>query len=291
MGARETEGDTMVENKPGPLIVIGGHEDRDGERLILKVVAEALGGRKLVLATVASHQPEGYFEAYRKAFSGLGVSELVELYVSDRAEAYDDEKLALLDDAGGVFFSGGDQLRVSSQIGGTPIEAKMRAIWSAGGVLAGTSAGASVMSDTMLVGGPSDTSHRMGDLDMAPGLGLLHDVVIDQHFAERGRFGRVLGAVAQSPRMLGVGIDEDTAIVVNGRIFEVFGSGAVYVVDGAEVTQCNIAERNERALSVYDVRLHVLSAGDAFDLDSRRPLTQAHTVEQRSNEQRSNEQK
>ena len=107
---------------------------------------------------------------------------------------------------------------------------------------------------------------------MAPGLGLVRNVIIDQHFAERGRFGRLFGAVAHNPRELGIGIDEDTALVLQDDRFEVIGSGCVYVADGAAVTYSNIAEaRPERALSMYDIRLHVLSSGDSFDLAKRRP--------------------
>ena len=257
----------------GPLIIIGGHEDKEGDKVILKAVAERLNGGRLVLATIASHAPDGYFETYQKAFAPLGVTDLVELYVEDRAETHDDEKLALLDGAAGVFFTGGDQLRISSQIGDTPIEERIRRIWREGGVLAGTSAGASVMSDTMMVRGASAETHRIGDLRMAPGLGLVRDVIIDQHFAERGRIGRLLGAVAQSPRVLGVGIDEDTAIVLQGESFHVIGSGAVYVVDAEGVTASNIAEAGpDNTLSMLDVRLHVLASGDGLDLNTRRPL-------------------
>lgn len=256
----------------GPLIVIGGHEDKEGPRTILKAVAKAVDGGKLVIATVASHKPKGYFETYQSAFEGLGVGELVELYLDSREETFDPEKLAILDDAHGVFFSGGDQLRLSSQVGDSPIEKKIRDIWKKGGVIAGTSAGASVMSETMLVRGTSSESHRIGDLRMAAGLGLIRDVVVDQHFAERGRIGRLLGAVAQSPRILGIGVDEDTAICVTGEMFTVLGSGAVYVVDGRNVTQSNISEaREDEALSMFGVHLHVLSAGDTFDLATRQP--------------------
>jgi cyanophycinase len=256
----------------GPLIIIGGHEDREGERVILREVARRLDGGRLVVATVASHEPEGYFEIYRRAFADLGVTDMAELYVHDRAETLDGRLARALDGAAGVFFTGGDQLRISSQIGDTPVERRVREIHEAGGVVAGTSAGASVMSDTMLVKGSSGESHRIGDLHMAPGLGLVRDVIIDQHFAERGRIGRLLGAVAQNPRVLGIGIDEDTAVVATGGRFSVVGSGAVYVVDGEGVTRSNIAEAGpDRALSMHDVRLHVLSAGDAFDLATRRP--------------------
>ncbi len=270
----------------GPLIIIGGHEDKEGDRDILRAFAERVDGRTVVLATVGTRQPEDYVESYRRAFDGLPIGELLELRLDDRAETHDEEKLRLFDDAGGVFFTGGDQLRISSQIGDTPVERRIREVWERGGVLAGTSAGASVMSDAMLVRGPSRESYRIGDLDMAPGLGLLRDVVIDQHFAERGRIGRLIGAVAHSPRVLGIGIDEDTAIMVEGDDFRVLGSGAVYVLDADGVTQSNIAEASsERALSIYDMRLHVLSAGDAFNLAARRPHGQPSPMEQLDDEE------
>lgn len=264
----------------GPLLIIGGHEDKEGDRLILREFADAVAGGKAVLATIATEKPDEYVAAYRKAFEGLGLGELAQLHLDARAETNDDDKLAILDDAAGVFFTGGDQLRISSQIGDTPVEERLREIWRSGGILAGTSAGASVMSDAMLVRGPSRSSYRIGELDLAPGLGLVRDVVIDQHFAERGRIGRLLGAVAHSPRVLGIGIDEDTAICVRGDDLQVLGSGAVYVLDGEGVTQSNIAEgREEEALSLYDMRLHVLSAGDGFDLATRRPHAQPEPVD------------
>lgn len=258
--------------RAGPLIIIGGHEDKEGDKTILRAVAERVRGGKLVIATVASHQPDGYFEAYQKAFGALGVTDLVELYVHERGETLEPDTQALFADAAGIFFTGGDQLRISSQIGDTPVERMVRDIHRRGGVVAGTSAGASVMSETMLVKGTSSESHRIGDLHMAPGLGLVRDAIIDQHFAERGRFGRLLGAVAQNPRVLGIGIDEDTAILLEGGSFVVLGAGAVYIVDGSGVTHSNIAEASpERTLSLHDVRLHVLSHGDRFDLPQRRP--------------------
>lgn len=263
----------MVEDR-GPLIIIGGHEDKDGDRVILREVAARLGGGRLVIATVASHEPEGYFDAYKKAFDPLGVTDLVELYVNEREETRSPETRAILEGAAGLFFTGGDQLRISSQIGDTPIEEMVREIHRRGGVIAGTSAGASVMSDTMLVRGSSSETHRIGDLNMAPGLGLVEDVIIDQHFAERGRIGRLLGAVAQNPRVLGIGIDEDTAIIVEGDRFKVIGAGAAYVVDGTDVTHSNIAEaRRNEPLSMFGVRLHVVSSGDTYDLKSRVPAS------------------
>lgn len=262
----------------GPLVIIGGHEDKTGKRTILAEVARHLRGGRLVVATVASHQPEGYFDSYREAFGALGVSDLVELYVNERAQALDPATLKPFEGAAGVFFTGGDQLRICSQLGDTPVEEQVRAIHAAGGVIAGTSAGASAMSDTMLVKGTSRETHRIGDLHLAPGLGLVRDVIIDQHFAERGRIGRLLGAVAQNPRELGLGIDEDTAVILRNNRFKVIGSGGVYVVDGGGVTRSNIAEaETDRVLSLHDVRMHVLADGDSFDLLVRRPHAEEAT--------------
>jgi cyanophycinase len=261
----------MVESA-GPLLIIGGHEDKEHDREILKVIARRLNGGRLVIATVASHEPEGYFDSYVEAFAALDVHDLVELYVDERADSGTSETLAKLDGAAAIFFTGGDQLRISSQIGDTALERRILEMHASGVLIAGTSAGASVMSETMLVKGPSAESYRIGEVHMAPGLGLMKDVIIDQHFAERGRYGRLLGAVAHNPRLLGVGIDEDTALLVEGSVGRVVGAGAVYIVDGEEATHSNIAEaRAERALSIFDVRTHVLSRGDHFDFRRRRP--------------------
>lgn len=259
-------------DRPGALIIIGGGEDKTGDREILKAVAERARGGRLVIATVASHEPDGYFEAYKEAFEPLGISDLVELYVNSRRAALKPEVCEVFAGASGVFFTGGDQLRIASQIGDTPIEHAIKDLYANGGVVAGTSAGASAMSETMLVAGPGRETYRIGELHMAPGLGLLPDVIIDQHFAERGRHGRLVGAVAHNPRILGLGVDEDTAMVVEGDRFTVIGAGGVHVFDGEACSQSNIAEADSsRALSIFDVRMHVLSTGDAFDLRRRRP--------------------
>jgi cyanophycinase len=264
-------------DRPGSLLIIGGHEDKAGDRTILKALAELLDGGRLVIATVASHEPEGYFEAYREAFAGLGVTDLVELYVEERRDSAAPDLLDRLDGAAGVFFTGGDQLRISSQIGDTPIEKRILELHRNGASIAGTSAGASVMSETMLVKGPSAESYRIGELHMAPGLGLMRDVIIDQHFAERGRYGRLLGAVAHNPRLLGVGIDENTALLVNDRKGKVLGDGAVYVVDGESAGHSNVAEaRSDDALSMFDVRMLELAMGDSFDFEGRRPSPAVH---------------
>jgi cyanophycinase len=268
----------------GTLIIIGGHEDKDGDALILKAVAERAKGGKLVVATLATREPEEMFQDYHKAFTALGVKQIEHLNVSDREALLKNPPLDLISGASVVFFTGGGQLRITTQFGGTPICEQIQQFYEEGGTIAGTSAGASVMSDTMLVSGDADSSHRVGaNLMMAPGLGYLKDVIIDQHFAERGRIGRLLGAVAQNPRLLGLGLDENTAIVVEqAKRFRVVGEGATYVVDGKGVTSTNISEADEdRTLSIFNVRLHLLSQGDEFDLLTREPVSgSAEAVEQ-----------
>jgi cyanophycinase len=256
----------------GTLIIIGGGEDKKDSRSILREVAARVRHRHLIVATVASHEPQGYFEDYERAFEGLGIGKLTELYIHDRAEALDGRHLELLDSADGVYFTGGDQLRITSQLGDTPIERALWDLYERGGLIAGTSAGASVMSENMLIGGKSGESNRVGDVRMAPGLGLLRDVTVDQHFAERGRLGRLLECVAQNPRILGIGIDEDTAIIVERDELTVIGHGAVYIIDGMDLTYSNVGETEQPVpLSAFNVKLHILSRGDQLDLVRRLP--------------------
>jgi cyanophycinase len=257
------------------LIIIGGHEDKEDERLILRDLVRRIGDGKLVVATVASREPEEMWETYERVFGRLGVKDLHHLNLDSREDACREKNARALDDAAGVFFTGGDQLKITMLLGGTEIARRIRAIYEDGGVIAGTSAGASVLSDTMIVGGGTGSSARIGQtVRMAPGLGLIGDVLIDQHFAERGRVPRLLGALAQNPRMLGLGIDENTAVVFerHARRFRVVGDGAVYVFNATDMTYANLTEEEtDRALSMFGVRIDVLSQGDSFDLSSRRP--------------------
>lgn len=257
------------------LIIIGGKEDRSNDKIILGEVARRVGSGKLVVTTVAmANGTDQLFDQYEKAFRSLGVKHLYNLEISERAEATRENRVKILDDAVGVFFTGGDQIKITSQIGDTPIFKRVREIYEEGGVIAGTSAGAAVMSETMLIEGGDEESQVIGGaVRMAPGLGFIDGVIIDQHFMERGRFGRLIGAVAQNPKNLGIGIDEQTAIVVErGNGFYVLGSGAVYVIDGTEVTYSNVAEEDpKKTMSIYNVRMHMLSQGDRFDLLNRMP--------------------
>jgi cyanophycinase len=210
------------------------------------------------------------------------VKQVEKLEIESRDEARKPETVAKIADAAGVFFTGGDQLRITSQIGDTPTFEKLHELHRRGVVIAGTSAGASVVCETMLVAGEGRESHRIDDsLKMAPGLGLVPGMIVDQHFAERGRLGRLLGAVAHNPVMLGVGIDEDTAIIIENGHFTVLGSGAIYVIDAREVTYSNIADATlGQTLSVHHLILHTLVHGERFELHDRRPFQAPEKMEE-----------
>jgi cyanophycinase len=250
----------------GTLIAIGGHEQKTGDRPVLRAVAEAVGDGRLIVAALASREPAEYIETYGEAFADLLARPAVGL-TDDPAEAADQ-----LRTAGGVFFTGGDQRRLLDRLRDADLIAAVRDLVARGGVVAGTSAGASAIGERMLAGAPGDESYRIGMGEFDDGLDLLHGVVIDQHFAERGRIGRLMGAVAAAPQQLGIGIDEDTAVIARGSEVTVIGSGAVWIVDGTDATHSTIRSGEpDQPLSLFDTRVHVLSPGDRFDLGSRRP--------------------
>jgi cyanophycinase len=265
-----------MRKKPGfgSLLIIGGHEDKSGDKTILRFLAKKVGkSGKIVVVTTASEFPEQLFDDYERVFRGLGIRHVHHLRVESREEAKHDAKVGILRDADAVFFTGGDQLRITSQLGDTPIFSRIHEILSSGGLIAGTSAGASVMTETMLVSGSGSESQRIDSaLKLAPGFGLLPGIIIDQHFAERGRISRLLSAVAHNPRILGIGIDEDSAIFVQRGRFQVVGTNAVYVIDGSKITFTNITESEpDTPVGVYGLKLHVLNQADTFDLKARRP--------------------
>ena len=264
----------MRKKKSGKLIIIGGKEDKEKEKEILNEVARGVGNGKLCIVSVASTVSEEHWEDYRKVFKELGVKKMSHLDVVHRRESVDMKAFNAVKDADAIFFTGGDQLKITSELGGTVILDRIMDIHRQGGILAGTSAGASVMGETMMIEGRSDASFRIGSgLKMAPGLGLATCMLIDQHFAERGRIGRLLGATAHNPKYLGIGIDENTAIILEDKVrFDVIGTGTVYVLDAHEASGCNLSEaEHDAALSIFNVRMHLLVKGDYFDLQKRVP--------------------
>lgn len=258
------------------MVLIGGSEDKQGARLILSEVARRVGDGTMVIATLASEEPERQWERYRRVFSELGVERLEHLAVADREEVRDGQLAAIIDRASAVFFTGGDQVKITTKIGGTALFRRLRERYHEGVLVAGTSAGASAMGETMLVSrGPLEESHKVENaFYMTRGLGLVADLVIDQHFAQRARIERLIGAIAENPGVLGIGIDEDTGVIVEPTgTFQVIGAGAVYVADGRGITHTNVSEQSKgHTLSLFDVTLHVLNHGTGLDLRTRRPF-------------------
>lgn len=259
----------------GVLVIIGGAEDKNGDSVILQEAPRLLEpDGVLTVLTTATEKPEEAGRAYEEVFRRLGVSRVRVLHISTREEAARGENCEAIRASGCVFLTGGDQLRLTSILGGTPAAAALLGLYDSGGSVMGTSAGASVMSSTMVVQGNDNEPARKCTLKMAPGLGLFEGAIIDQHFDQRGRFGRLLCGVAENPGVLGIGIDEDTAVkLYPDRHFEVLGSGAVTVLDGLSIESSNVSElKPDELLAIVGVTVHTLPFGYGFDLNERRVL-------------------
>lgn len=263
-------------NPQGTLIIIGGKEDKHGEKKILKEIARRAGKGKIIIITSASDLPHEVWPEYKELFKGLGIAvkQLHHLHINQPEEVRRLQLNKIFAGAKVVFFTGGDQLKLSSKLGGTLLMDYVLDVYKAGGTLAGTSAGASVMGEIMLVGGGDSDSHKVGNWMMAPGMRFVESIIIDQHFAQRGRIGRLLGAIALNPGVLGIGIDEGTAVIVENDHFTIVGENAVYILDGRGVTYSNISEASaEQTMSIHDVRLHVLAENEVFDLKRRKSIS------------------
>ena len=256
----------------GTVIVIGGAEDKVRDRLILGRFVALAGGRDAriaVISTASSLGPEAG-ERYRSIFTELGAADVIPLHAVTRTQANDEHIARQLRDATGVFLTGGNQLRLSSMIGGTRLADVIMTRFQDGAAVAGTSAGASAVSSHMIAFGASGATpkHRMAQI--AAGLGLLPGVIVDQHFQQRNRLGRLLSLIAQNPSLLGLGVDEDTAGVVGpDSVMEVIGRGSVTVVDGSASETDAWEIRGHRPLMISGVVLHSLPAGYRFDVRRR----------------------
>jgi len=259
----------------GPVMVIGGAEDKLGERVILSRFVELAGGdqAQIVVISTASSLGDAATDLYRHLLGRIGARTITGLCPETREEANDPQAVAALTSATGIFMTGGNQLRLSSIIGGTALGAAILDAHGRGVVVAGTSAGASAVATHMMAFGSSGATpkHRMAHVSAA--LGLLVNVVVDQHFEQRTRLGRLLAVVAQSPSLIGLGLDEDTAAVIDGNdILEVIGRGSVTIVDGSDVITDAFRTTGHKPMMVSNARLHSLPAGYRFDLRARRVL-------------------
>ncbi len=264
----------------GHLLVIGGAEDKYNERRILKKFLSLAGGEnaEILIVPVASDYPEFAADVYSQAFRNLGVANPRVLRATSRQDVFQADPDELLDGVTGVFISGGDQMRLVSLLGGTKFAEKLRKlVRETNIVLAGTSAGAAGMSAAMIVRGEATSHPQKSSVRLSPGLGFLKNIIIDQHFTERGRISRLITAVSYNPYNLGVGIDENTAIILDGKgVLQVFGQGSATIVDGSKITYNEIAEVAEHdSFSVCGLQMHILRDGLIYDYHDRHPLQPA----------------
>ncbi|MBD2628571.1 cyanophycinase [Trichormus variabilis] len=257
------------------LVIIGGAEEKDGDTPILREFVRRSGGTKahIVIMTAATELPREAGENYIRVFSRLGAEQVRIIDTETREDASSSTALEAISKATGVFFTGGDQARITSILKDTEIDAAIHKRYSEGIVIGGTSAGAAVMPDQMIVEGDSQTNARIEVVEMGPGLGFLPGVVIDQHFSQRGRLGRLISALVQEPVALGFGIDENTAMVVTDSQIEVIGEGTVTIVDESEATYNNLDQiLKDEPLAIFGAKLHILPHGYKFDLKTRQPI-------------------
>jgi cyanophycinase len=254
------------------LFAIGGAEAKVRRRTVLRAFVAAAGGpgcRVAVVPSASSLGPE-VVEVYRTVFTSLGAGEVVALRPTSRAQAADPALVEPLAEVDAVFMTGGNQLKLSAFITGTPFGAAVAAAYERGAVVGGTSAGASILAEHMIAFGSGGATPRQRMSQLSAGLGLLRGVIVDQHFEQRNRYGRLLSLVAQSPALLGLGVDEDTAAVItDGTQLEVVGRGAVTVVDGQHLVANAYVAQRTAPLLVSGAVLHVLPAGSRFDLAGR----------------------
>jgi cyanophycinase len=255
----------------GALLAIGGAEDKLKKRTVLKEFVDAAGGgsARIVVVPTASALGPDVIGVYQALFTALGAEQVVGVRPETRSDADDSAYVEPLATATGIFMTGGNQLKLSGVVAGTAFGKAVIAAHERGAAVGGTSAGASILAEHMIAFGRSGATPRQRMSQLASGLGLLHGAIVDQHFAQRNRYGRLLSLVAQSPGLLGIGVDEDTAAVVRGAELRVVGRGAVTIFDGSRiVSNAHYAKRSE-ALLASGVVLHVLPAGAVFDLDAR----------------------
>lgn len=263
-------------DRNGQLVIIGGAEDREEESQILREFIRCAGGleAKIIVMTVATEQSREVGDDYIRTFERLGVEDVRILDTMYRDDTGSESSLKAIQKATGVFFTGGDQARIVDTLKGTEIDKLLHQRFAAEClVIAGTSAGAAMMPDMMIVEGEGETNPRVNAVEMGPGMGFLPGIAIDQHFAQRGRIGRLLSAMVQQSTNLGFGIDENTAAIVSGNIVKVVGEGAITVVDMANLAHTNLSKvLRDEDLALCGVNLHILPDGYGFDLGARTPI-------------------
>lgn len=271
----------------GILIAIGGAENKGQEdeqekpdsmnlfkQGILNKIVELAGKKeepRIEVITTASSIPDEVGKMYKRSFKKLGLVDIGHLKITNREEADSKKTLERLESCNCILFSGGDQLRLSSVLGGTDFLEMLRQRYeSEHFVVAGTSAGAAAMSYTMICGGPEDKAYLKGQVQLNIGFGLLRNVIIDTHFDARGRFGRLAQAIATQPGELGIGLDEDTGVIIEkGYRLKAIGSSSVIIIDGFNLEHNNIADiKSGQPISVANLKVHIMANEDVYDIEN-----------------------
>jgi cyanophycinase len=268
MSPAKIEGDT----KRGYIVPIGGAEDKEGSADILRRFLDVSGGagaRIAILPTASMLADTG--SRYEQLFLRLGAGTATALPYATREDAANPDYLAALESADGIFITGGNQLRLTTILGGTIVPKTIRRANARGVTVGGTSAGAAILSEHMIAYGKEGNTPHAGEVTLVPGFGLTNRIMIDQHFRQRDRLGRLLTALAYNPFAVGVGLDEDTAAFIDpDRKITVVGAGAITILDASGLTHSSIAEVKEgKPVTMTNVRLHILADGGTFDLESR----------------------
>jgi cyanophycinase len=256
----------------GWIVPIGGAENKENDRQILERFVRVSGGSdaNIVVIPTASRMHETG-PRYEQLFKDIGAAEVAVMDFDTRRDCQEPGRLRRLEQASGIFFTGGNQLRLTTLLGGTPVAKLIRVRNAHGVTVGGTSAGASILSEHMIAFGDEGSAVISGSVRLAPGLGLTNRFIIDQHFRQRDRLGRLITALAYNPFAIGIGLDEDTAAFIGSdETVEVQGSGGVTIVDASEVSFSSIGEVSEgQPVCVLGLRLHILVAGATFNLHTR----------------------
>ncbi|MDT8895709.1 cyanophycinase [Halomonas sp. I1] len=263
----------------GHIVAIGGAEDKTSDLEILKQVFALApsGSDDVTVIATASSIPDQVLPEYEAAFTRLGARRVHALDIQDRRQAADPGNVELIERSGVIFFTGGDQLRLTTVLGGSATLKAIRDRLLAGAVVAGTSAGAAAMPGTMIYDGNAMDALRKGAVKMTSGLGFVDGLIIDSHFLERGRFTRLMEVGASNPEHLGVGLGEDAAVIIHpSQILEAIGPGHVILIDSRNLASSNITELSMgEAVAIEHMVMHALISGHGFDIEARRYLAPA----------------
>jgi cyanophycinase len=256
----------------GFIVPVGGAEDKEGPAEILRRFVAVSGGSEARIAIIpTASQLESTGRRYEDIFKDLGVKEAMALPFKTRRDTEREDWLAVLEAASGVFLTGGTQLRIATVLGGTPVAKAIRRLNARGVAVGGTSAGAAILSEHMIAFGSEGSTPRAGMATLAPGFGLTNRVVVDQHFRQRDRLGRLLSALAYNPFAVGLGLDEDTAAFIDPKDkVHVLGAGAITIIDALGMEHSSMASAElGQPICMTGVRIHILTAGATFHLKTR----------------------